>query len=105
MIPILEKDRAPSRIEFSEGPWCEQLLGSLRGRLAPAGGNRVSCRLDERGLRGEEPITELRVQPVVSGPRRKQNEKEDEERWGELGADPLQKNGDSDRHPEHHSQS
>src|SRR3989344_6284359 len=30
MISILEKDRAPSRIEFREGPWCEQLLGSLR---------------------------------------------------------------------------
>lgn len=30
MISILEKNRAPSGIEFREGPWCEQLLGSLQ---------------------------------------------------------------------------
>lgn len=54
----------------------------------------------ERSLRGEKSIAELRVQPVVDGPRRKQNNKEDEERWGELGANLLQKSADSNRHPE-----
>ena len=99
MISISKKNRAPSRIGFRKGLWCEQLLGSLRGRLAPAGVNRMSRRL-ERGLRGEESIAEFRVQPVADGPRGEQDEEEDEERRGELGADLLQEKGGANRHSE-----